>query len=174
MTTSFKTGWHVLYVKSCQENKVHQLLQKNQIDSFLPMIKSIRQWSDRKKVIHKPLFPSYVFVKLNSSMDFHNALSMDGACTYIHFGREYARVREDEILKIKWFVNSEDISSIKASNGSFQVGEIRKIKLGALSGLECEILKVNNTNKMIVRLDSLSYKITASIPSYYLEQPSLI
>ena len=34
------------------------------IEAFLPLIKTVRQWSDRKKTVVLPLIPSYVFVSL--------------------------------------------------------------------------------------------------------------
>ena len=49
-------------------------------------------------------------------------------------------------------------------------GDIKKIAHGPLSGLECEVLKVGNVNKVIVQIDSLQQNITASIPSYYFEE----
>ncbi|MBW1295659.1 UpxY family transcription antiterminator [Aquimarina litoralis] len=168
MSKTFKTGWYVLYVKSCQEKKVHDLLQEDQLESFLPVVKTIRKWSDRKKIVFKPLFTSYVFVKINSPMDFHKALSVNGACAYIRFGSEYAIVKDQEILNIKLFLGSNELSDIETSNRSFKIGEIKKINYGSLSGLECEILKVNNTNKLIVRIDSLQQSIIATVPSCHI------
>ncbi|GAA4271401.1 UpxY family transcription antiterminator [Aquimarina gracilis] len=163
-----KTGWYVLYVRSRHERKVDDLLKENQLESFLPMITTIRRWSDRRKMIKLPLFPSYVFVKINSSMDFHKAVSIEGACTFIKFGNEYARVSEEEILKIKLCIGSDELSDIKTSGKLLRVGENKVINSGSLSGLECEILKINNANKIIVRINSLQQNIIASIPSYHL------
>ncbi|WP_438711344.1 UpxY family transcription antiterminator [Aquimarina muelleri] len=173
MLKSLKTGWHVLYVRSCQEKKVHELLQENQLESFLPMLKVTKQWSDRKKTILKPFFPSYVFVKINSAKDFNRTLSIEGACNYVCFGKEYARVKREEIFKIKLLTDLDDIYDIKTIRQSLEVGEIRKINFGTLNGLECEILKVNNINKIVVRIDSLKQNIIATLPSSYLSELSM-
>ncbi|WP_103071079.1 UpxY family transcription antiterminator [Aquimarina sediminis] len=168
MNKPLKTGWYVLYVRSRHEKKVEKLLEENELESFLPMIETIRKWSDRKKIILKPLFPSYVFVKVKSAKDFNKALSIEGACAYIRFGREYARVKEEEILKIKLFTQSDEISDIETSHQTLKIGEIKKINYGSLSGLECEVLKVNNANKIIVRIDSLQQNIIAILPSHHM------
>ncbi|UZO79154.1 hypothetical protein NBT05_09240 [Aquimarina sp. ERC-38] len=86
MSKNFKSGWYVLYVQLCHEKKVHNLLEENQLESFLPMIKTVREWSDRKKTIFKLLFLSYFFVKVSSSLEHHKSLSVDGAYRYVHFG----------------------------------------------------------------------------------------
>ncbi|WP_108867790.1 UpxY family transcription antiterminator [Aquimarina aquimarini] len=170
MTRILKTGWHVLYVKSCQEKKVHCLLQEKQIEVFLPTIKTIRQWSDRKKTIFKPLFPSYVFVNITSAKEFHKALSVQGVCKFICFGNEYALLTQQEIQKIKLLVSNDEISEIKVTQNLPKVGDIRKILHGSLDGLGCEVMRVDNTQKIVVRIDSLHQNIMATIPSYYLEE----
>ncbi len=162
------TGWHVVYVKSRHEKKVHDQLQEIEIDSFLPMVTTMKQWSDRKKKISKPLFPSYVFVNIKSSMDFHKTLSVDGASAYISFGREYAKVPEKEINQIKYLVGAKELTDIETNAPHAKVGEIKKIAYGSLSGLECEVLKINNTNKVIVRIASLQQNITATLPMSYI------
>jgi len=166
---NIKTGWHVLYVKSRWEKKVFESLKENSLEPFLPQAKQIRQWSDRKKTIFKPLFPSYVFVHLNSSLDFVKALSVNGACAYIRFGKEYARVTNKEINKIKLLIGDENITDIETNAQLPEVGETKKITYGPLSGLDCEIVKVDNHEKIIVRIDSLQQNIVATIPSYSFE-----
>ena len=168
---NFNIGWHILYVKSRSEKKVYQSLKDISLESFLPEYKSVRQWSDRKKTITKPLFPSYVFVNINSSMDFHKALSVQGACTYISFGKDYARISDAEIDRIKLFIGADGLTDVETNAQLPKVGEIRTIKEGALKGLECEILKVDNTNKIIVRIDSLKQNIMATIPAEVILQP---
>jgi len=163
-------GWHVLYVKSHWEKKVSDSLNSISLETFSPEEKIIRQWSDRKKTIFKPLFPSYVFVYIRSSLDFYKALSVKGACAYIRFGKEYGIVTEEEIDQIKLITGNKIITDIKTNVQLPRIGEMKKITYGPLSGLECEILKINNVNKIIVRIDSLQQNIIATIPYYCIEE----
>jgi len=165
----FNIGWHVLYVKSRWEKKVHESLLEILLEPFLPQVKTVSQWKDRKKTVLKPLFPSYVFVNINSALEFQKALSVNGACNYIRFGSEYARVTEKEISHIKLLIGDNDATNIEMNTQLPKVGEVKKITFGPLSGLECEVLKIGNVNKIIVQIDSLNQNITATVPSYYFE-----
>lgn len=165
--------WHVLYVKSRWEKKVHERIQEAGVESFLPLTKTVKTWSDRKKVVEEPLFKSYVFVNVKSPMDFHKALSVDGASAYIRFGREYAVVRDNEIEQIKLLLGSEEIKDVKTAIELPKAGETRKIAYGPLGGLECVVLRADTTSKILVRIDSLKQNLVATIPSYYLEQTVL-
>ncbi len=163
-------GWYVLYVKSRHERKVENLLKEVYLETFLPLVKTMRTWSDRKKMIEFPLFPSYVFVKIENPKDFYKAFSINGACTFVKCGSAYATIRDSEIQKIKFLLTTEDITNVERTTDRLEKGEIALIQYGAFTGLECEILNVNNNNKIIVRIDSINQSITATLPSHYLSK----
>ncbi|AGC75294.1 transcription antitermination factor NusG [Nonlabens dokdonensis] len=171
---NFAIGWYALYVKSRWEKKVYESLKDISLESFLPQITTVKQWSDRKKTILKPLFSSYVFVNINSSLEFHKALSVNGACAYIRFRKEYAKVTEKETNQIELLTGDKNISDIETNVVLPKIGEIKKNTYDPLNGLDCEIIKADNHNKIIVRIDSLQQSIMATIPSYVLSKVSII
>ena len=161
--------WLAAYTLPKAEKKANEKLQLMGINTLLPLYERIQIWSDRKKKIFKPLFPSYVFVKISSSNDFHKSLSIKGACKYIRFGDEYANISEEEIKRIKLFLGLDDITDIEIKYQIPSVGEFRTIKQGPLAGMEVEIVNVKNKNKLIVRVDSLKQNIIATIPLYFFQ-----
>jgi len=169
----FSPGWYVLYVKSRCEKKVNSLLQHYNLKSYLPLIDKVNQWSDRKKVVQVPLFSSYVFVYSESQNEFEKALSIDGACCYIRFGKEYACVREQEIKNIKLFLNF-DLKEIETGLSLPSIGEIVKIQYGPLADIECEVIQINNKKKVVVHIKSINTNITATIPANYFSQSKLL
>jgi len=160
--------WHVLYVKHRHEKKVEQLLKEKSIEVFLPLIKSIRVWSDRKKKIYIPLFTRYLFVKVLSKKDFYQALSTDGVIKYVKFGSDYAVVRANEIFQIRQLLNLDGASDVKIESNLPIRGQKMKICYGPLNGLDCEVITANNKRKVVVRIESIQHYITAHVPNLYL------
>ena len=109
---NFKPGWHVLYVRANHEQKTNDLLQFKQLNSFLPKIKKVRKYKNCEKVIFVPLFPSYIFVNLESSLDLYKALSLKSSCSFIKFNKKYAIINEKEISEIKLLLDSDDIKNL--------------------------------------------------------------
>ena len=140
-------GWHVLYVKSRHEKKVCDAVMDLSIEVFLPIVNVQSKRVDRKVTIQQPLFPSYIFVNIKSSLDFYKTLSVNGASAFIRFGMEYAIVSDNEIKKIKLLLGANELTEFETSADLLNVGDIKKISYGPLSGLECEILNMNNTKK---------------------------
>ncbi|PST84263.1 antitermination protein NusG [Pedobacter yulinensis] len=163
-------GWHVLQVKTKHEAKVQQEMNRFSLQSFLPLKQVSRQWSDRKKTIVLPLFPSYVFVFLRSLKDFHLALKASGAFNFIRFGQEYARVSVEEINKIRDILLIEDAEDLEVGKRLPRVGDSRQILFGPLKGLFCQILTVSNQHKIRVwlNLSSLKQNITLTLPASYI------
>ncbi|CAM1356195.1 NusG antitermination factor [Tenacibaculum halocynthiae] len=162
-------GWHVLHVKFNNEKKAHNDLKRLGVESFLPMGLTIRQWSDRKKKIYTPLFPSYVFVNIKSKLDFHTALSVDSVRSYIRFGDEYGRVSEKEIKQMKILTEDKEITEVETNVKLPKIGDKLKIEKGKLSGVECEVYRINENHKINVWINSLHQNISATVPLHYFQ-----
>ncbi len=161
---NFSSGWYVLYVKSHCERRVYNSILELHLKAFLPLIETIKKWSDRKKMILKPLFPSYVFVYVNTGLEFYTALSVNGACAFIRFGQEYATVKESEINTIKCLIEKKSNISITTDELLPKNGELKIVSEGLLNNLKCKVIKVRNVNKIVVRIESLRQSIIATVP----------
>lgn len=62
---SEKPSWYALYTRNRHEKLVHRELEGKGIESFLPLRRIVRQWSDRKKLIEEPLFRGYLFLRID-------------------------------------------------------------------------------------------------------------
>ncbi len=59
------SNWYAIYVKSRHESVAYEELQKKGVESYLPVVKRMRRWKDRRKMVEFPLFPGYLFVRVN-------------------------------------------------------------------------------------------------------------
>src|SRR5215469_13750006 len=57
-------SWYAVQTTPRHEKKVSEELAAKDIHCFLPTLRHMRQWSDRKKVVIEPLFAGYVFVRI--------------------------------------------------------------------------------------------------------------
>jgi transcription antitermination factor NusG len=72
-------SWYALYVKSRHEFIAQRELMKKNVETFLPVVRKLRQWNDRKKWIDFPLFSGYLFVNIEPLPEsFHSVLRTVG------------------------------------------------------------------------------------------------
>jgi transcription antitermination factor NusG len=147
--------WFVIYTKSRNEKKVAELLQKNGVEVFCPLVKLKKNWSDRTKIVETPLFNSYVFVNL-SEKDRNVVFNVPGVIRYLFWLKKPAIVKDSEIESLKAVLH-ETMDSFTIEN--YQIGDTVKISEGVFKGLDGVIEKQSN-NKLHVILENVGIKIT--------------
>ena len=159
--------WYVIYVKSRAEKMVAQRLEKKNIACFLPMIKTVRQWSDRKKTVQAPLFNGYIFVQTDPSQ-FAEILMTPGAVKFIDHGNKHAVVRDSEIELIRKFL--ETGIHMQSSPDHFSPGEKVRIRFGPLSGFRGEVIDIKNEKHFMVRLEAINQVLLVRVPQEHLQK----
>ncbi len=99
--------WYAIYTKANNEKKVFDHLKEENIECYLPLRKTLRQWSDRKKWIDVPLFRCYVFVKV-SYIEFFSVLKIPGVVYYVSFGGEPQSSPDYQLDFIKTIVQEKE------------------------------------------------------------------
>ena len=162
----FQQGWYVVYTKPRHEKKINDQLCKK-VKTFLPLTRSLRKWSDRKKWVETPLFASYLFVYLEDLHQYNFTLGLNGVYTFIKNLGQIVQVPEHEISRIKYLLsNSENIS---VANSRLKAGDFRKINFGPLAGLECKVVRCDGRDQTLVQIDSLNQVLKVDIKTKYLE-----
>lgn len=158
----FNAGWYLIYTKPRHERKVHAYLSGRNINTFLPTAKKLRIWHDRKKIISEPLFPSYVFTYLSEMQHYYDGLEAEGSLYYVRTGKEIARVNDTTVDSIR--LATGNAGEIEVSDVQFQPGRRLVISKGALTGLSCEVVRYNDKEKLLVRVDLLQRNILVTLP----------
>src|ERR1700749_3471411 len=96
--------WYAIYTRPRWEKKVNILLTEKGVESYCPLNKVKRKWSDRLKTIEEPLFKSYVFVRIGDQ-EKTSVRMTNGVINFIYWNKKPAIVREKEIQTIRRFLN---------------------------------------------------------------------
>lgn len=96
-------NWYVLYTSARAEKQVEQRLKLAGIETYLPLHRSRRKWSDRVKVVEVPLFNSYVFVRCEEHK-LRELMLIYGVSRAVYYLGKPAVVRDVEIDAIKEFL----------------------------------------------------------------------
>jgi transcription antitermination factor NusG len=113
--------------------------------------------------VDSPLFPSYVFIKLDSSADYFNCLSLNGVLYFVRQGKDVARVDESVIRNLQMVV-AEPAAEIIVSAERFAPGEKQLVCDGPFAGFSCEIIRHNGKRKALVRIDIIQRNLVVDMP----------
>ncbi len=162
---STNSKWIVVYTRPRTERIVASCISELGLESYLPLHKVIRQWSDRKKKIEVPLFPNYVFVKVDS-VKRACLYSIKQMVRFVSIEKKPVVVQEKEILTIKKILSENFQVSLE---NYFQEGMKVRITRGPLAGMNGVIVKKNGANRLIVRIDALMKAYSVNVPTSFTE-----
>lgn len=151
--------WLAVYTRPRWEKKVNQLLTEKGLESYCPLNKVRRKWSDRVKIVEEPLFKSYVFVKVND--DDRTAVRMtNGAINFVYWDGKPAVIKEKEIIAIKRFLN--EYENVEAVSADLKINQRVRITNGTLMDQEGKVLDIRHKTARVA-IDSLGYILVAYI-----------
>ena len=145
-----KYCWYVLYTRCLHEGKAEEYLNRNSIEVYLPRHKVLRQWSDRKKWIEVPLFPSYIFVRV-SCREYQKALQHHSIVKYITIGGCPCFVPDEQINAIKVLLNSQ--LKFEVIQESYEIGDSVVFCEGPLTGYSAEVINRKGEKELLLRID---------------------
>ena len=138
---------------------MNSLLQEKGIESYCPLNKVRRKWSDRIKVIEEPLFKSYVFVKIGED-NRSNVRTTTGVVNFVYWNGKPAIIKEKEIETIKRFLDEhEHVAAVKID---LKPDDRVVITAGPMMDKEGKVMEVKNKTAKVC-IDSLGYMLIAYI-----------
>ena len=150
-----KKKWYVVYTKARNEKKTALILEKSGIDVYCPIVKEVRQWSDRKKTVEVPSFSSYLFVHL-APKERELVYAAPGVVRYLFWLNRPAIVKDQEIETLKSWLSGEVLA---AKVQTLKAGDCLSISQGPFKGKDGVIQNIN-ANRVQLVLKELGIKVS--------------
>ena len=99
------SSWQAVYTRHQHEKLAARNLERKGFEVFLPLYSDVRQWKDRKKKLHLPVFPCYIFLRgvLERRLD---VLTTPGVHSVVGNAGRAALIPAEEIAAIRRLVDS--------------------------------------------------------------------
>jgi transcription antitermination factor NusG len=156
-------SWFAIRVKSRCEKSVAAMAQNKGFEEFLPLYQSRRRWSDRIQSVEVPLFPGYIFCRLDPA---HRLplLTIPGVLHFVGIGKTPIPVEESEILAIQAAVNS----GLAIEPWDFvEVGQRVRLEEGPLTGVEGIYLGMSKQQRLVVSVGLLKRSVAVTIDRHW-------
>ncbi len=151
--------WFALAVKPRHEKAVAERLLARSLESYAPVYRERRRWSDRVRTVELPLFPRYVFCRF-SFADRLKVISIPSVQSVVGFGGEPAPVQDAEIDSVKTLVGS---GLAVAPWHYLRVGQRVRICEGPLSGLEGILAREKSGYRVVINVELLQRAVAVEI-----------
>lgn len=161
-----KQVWLAVYTKSRHEKKANDEFMKKGIESYLPLLKVRVQWKDRKKWVLKPLFRSYVFVRIPLKYTLF-VLQTHGVHHIVKFNGKPAIIPNNQIEAVKLILEGGYHPDL---HEYLEVGDDVEICDGPLKGLRGILFRKDRSTRFVLKLDGIQQAISLEISPEFLKK----
>jgi transcription antitermination factor NusG len=155
-------NWYAINVRPRTEKTISKRLTQKGIDHYLPLKKTLKQWSDRKKWVEIPAISGYIFVNINP-LDKLSVLQTEFVHNFVSFNDSDAIIPEVQIRAMKTMAEQaqfEDDINIK----NLILNQSVKIVSGPLAGLEGKLISIKNRKKVVVNIEQINISFSIELP----------
>jgi len=151
--------WFALRIRSKHERVASEHLRHRGYEEFSPTYKAETQWSDRKKVADRFLFPGYVFCRLDPNHRLP-VLTIPGVVGIVGFGQGASPIPDSEIERIRMMTAS---GLLVTPWPYLEVGQLVVLERGPLAGLEGILEEVKGESRLVVSIQLLQRSVSTEI-----------
>jgi transcription antitermination factor NusG len=157
--------WFALRVKSRCEKTVAMMAQGKCIETFLPAYQCRRRWSDRDKLIEYPLFPGYIFCRLDPNQRLR-LLTIPGVVHFVGIGKTPVPIDDIEIAALQAAMQS----GLQAEPWPFlEVGQRVRLEDGPLTGIEGIFMGDAKKERIVVSITLLRRSVAIAIERHWVK-----
>lgn len=158
--------WFVVYTKTLTEKKVAERLRQMGWEVYLPLYTTIRQWSDRKKKLERPLINSVVFVCCTEP-ELQRLYTVPSVAGVLRHDGKAAVVLAHEIQNLRILlqqVGAEELEPVK-----LEPGTLIEVTRGPFKGIIGTAVQILNTMRVLIEIKQLGVAFSVNVPKSFVK-----
>jgi transcriptional antiterminator NusG len=161
-------SWYALYTRSRHEKQVAEFLQRQRIETFLPLRRTWSTRTDRQVTIQLPALPGYLFVRCTLYAETRALIKRPSGVLRLveHAGRP-AAIPDEQIESLRTAL----AASFNAEGHPFlKVGDRVRVARGPMAGAEGFLVRVaENRHRLVIAVDYVNQALSVEIDAACVE-----
>ena len=157
----FAQAWYAVQTSYRCEQRVALGLTRKGFDTYLPLLREVHQWKDRRKIIDVPAFGGYLFVHYEPSL--HNrvkVLETNGVVRLLGGNHTPSEVSDVEIEAVRRTLDS-GLPCDRCD--ALTPGSTVRVMRGPLAGVQGRLVRIKNSLRLVVAITAFSQAISAEL-----------
>lgn len=156
-----KINWYAIHTRSNCERRVSSTLTEIGIENYLPSFPEVHQWKDRKKVVDIPVFPAYLFLRIEDCRETRVKIARtDGVVRILGPGENIEAIPDEQVEGLRFLLKG---GAKCMAHPLLREGAWVRVKRGALKNLEGLLVRVKNHTRLVLSIDLLSRSVSTEV-----------
>ena len=162
-----ESNWYAIQTRARHEKRVARHLREYGVTTFLPLLRRVSAWSDRKKRVEVPLFSCYTFVQVALTNDIRmRILRAPSVLRFVGGAGKGAKIPDEQIGSIRTILK-EDIPC--AMHPFLCAGKRVRIRGGCLEGVEGILSEGIRGRRLVISVEILQRSLSIEVEGYRIE-----
>ena len=151
--------WFAIQTRSRHEKVVRSQLEMRNVETFLPTMRRLSQWTDRKKEIEVPLFAGYCFGRF-SIADRLPVLQSQGVVRLVGSSERPEPIPDEEIESLRKLISSP---SDYICCPYLREGMLVEVTRGPLQGVKGRLVREARSCRLVLSINLIQRAVTIEI-----------
>ena len=162
-----ESSWYAVHTVARHEKRVAAQFQEKRVCTFLPLLRQIHRWSDRRRVVELPMFSCYAFVRIVQTVEERlKVLRTPGVLGFVGNERQGTPIPEEQIESLRKAI-SEKVPCLP--HPFISAGKRVRVRGGSLDGVEGILLVQGRDQKLVLSVELLQRSICIRVEGYDIE-----
>lgn len=161
VSEDFARAWYAVQTSYRNEQRVALGLTNKGFDTYLPLLREVHQWKDRRKLVDVPAFGGYLFVHYEPSLKNRvKVLETSGVVRLLGGNHAPSQVSDVEIDAVRRTLSS-GVACDRCD--TLTPGAMVRVTRGPLTGVQGRLVRIKNSLRLVVAISVFSQAISAEL-----------
>src|ERR1700687_1549521 len=161
------SNWYAVHTMARHEKRVAAQCQEKRICTFLPLLRQVHRWSDRRSIVEVPLFSCYAFVRVVQAVEERlKILRTRGVLGFVGSERQGTPIPDAQVESLRKAI-SKNVPCLP--HPFITSGKRVRIRGGALDGVQGILLRQGGDQSLVVSVELVQRSVSIQVQGYDIE-----
>jgi transcription antitermination factor NusG len=162
-----ESSWYAVHTMARHEKRVAAQFEEKRVCAFLPLLRQIHRWSDRRSVVETPMFSCYAFVRMVQNVEERlKVLRTPGVLGFVGRERQGTPIPDEQIESLRKAI-SEKVPCLP--HPFISAGKRVRMRGGSLDGVEGILTLQGKDQRLVISVELLQRSVSIRVEGYDIE-----
>lgn len=162
-----ESSWYAVHTMARHEKRVAAQFEEKRVCTFLPLLRQVHRWSDRRSVVETPMFSCYAFVQMVRTVEERlKVLRTPGVLGFVGSERQGTPIPDEQIESLRKAI-SEKVPCLP--HPFIRAGKRVRIRGGSLDGVEGILMLQGRDQRLVISVELLQRSVSIRVEGYDIE-----
>jgi transcription antitermination factor NusG len=162
-----ESRWFAIHTMPRHEKRIAGQLQEKRVNTFLPLLRQVHRWSDRRSKVDVPMFSCYAFVRIALRIEERlKVLRTPGVLAFVGSERQGTPIPDEQIEYLQTAIREKIPCAV---HPFIRAGQRVRIRGGSLNGVEGLLVSQCGEQSVVISVELLRRSVSIRVEGFDIE-----